>query len=64
MSFEHYKGYTYHSLFSFMFPPWKRFMCTKEMHLWDEVATSERNYLICDACDIEVDIRAIEKELQ
>jgi hypothetical protein len=64
MSFENYKGYTHFPFPLFVLPLWKRIMCAKEMHLWDEVATSERNYLICDACGIQVDIQAIEKELQ
>jgi hypothetical protein len=65
VSFEHYKGYTHPHLPLFMLPVWKRFMCVKEMHLWDEVASSlAGNYFVCDACHISVGIYVIEEELE
>lgn len=38
---------------------WRRFMCPKKMHLFDEVASSE-HFLVCDACELNVHIALIE----
>jgi len=34
---------------------WKKFMCPKNIHIFDEVL-SDHHYLICDACNFKVDI--------
>ena len=39
---------------------WRRFMCPKNKHLFDEVWTSdEDHYLYCDACEMEIHIKGI-----
>lgn len=38
---------------------WKRFFCTKHIHLFDEMLSSE-HVLICDACELSVHIAHIE----
>lgn len=42
---------------------WRRFMCPKKMHLFDEVASSE-HYLVCDVCNLSVHIALIETSEQ
>lgn len=38
---------------------WKRFMCKRNWHLFDEVL-SEKHYLSCDACNLMVMISKID----
>lgn len=40
---------------------WKRFLCSKNMHLFDEAASGGpfKNYLNCDACGLVVMISQI-----
>jgi hypothetical protein len=40
---------------------WKRFMCKRHYHLFDEVV-SDRHYLYCDACGFELEIK--DKEMR
>lgn len=42
---------------------WRRFMCPRKMHLFDEVASSG-HYLVCDACELSVHIALIETSEQ
>ena len=35
---------------------WKRVFCKRGWHAWDEVWSVERHYLVCDACEREVEI--------
>jgi len=37
---------------------WKRFMCGRNRHLFDEVWSLDDHYLYCDACGLEVHIKA------
>ena len=39
---------------------WRRFMCPRGVHAFDEVFTMEGNYLHCDACELVVDIAAVD----
>ena len=46
---------------------WKRFMCSKNMHAFDEVwspahGEGKSNYLSCDACGLMVYISGIEEK--
>ena len=47
---------------------WKKFMCSKNKHLFDEVWSVEdsidnaTHYLYCDACGLSVHISKIERE--
>lgn len=38
---------------------WRRFACPRRWHLLDECSTIDDHYLICDACELEVEIRRI-----
>ena len=38
---------------------WKRFLCPYHVHLFDE-CLSEEHYLVCDACHLNVIIKAVE----
>jgi len=39
---------------------WKRLMCRRDFHLFDEVLSdTDRHYLVCDACCLEVGISYI-----
>lgn len=42
---------------------WKRFMCSKGYHAFDEVLSVE-HVLSCDACGLSVGIKRIETEEQ
>ena len=50
---------------------WKKFMCKREMHLFDEVWSPAQisvglpacHYLYCDACGLSVHIESFEEEL-
>ena len=42
---------------------WKRIMCRRNCHVFDEVVSSgDHHYLICDACQLVVNIASIEGE--
>jgi hypothetical protein len=44
---------------------WKILFCSNEMHLFDEVLSSDDDhYLYCDACGLSVEIKSREKELE
>lgn len=38
---------------------WKKFLCPRHIHMFDEVASSE-HYLVCDVCNLAVHIALIE----
>jgi len=42
----------------FIWNLWKKFMCIRGYHLWDEVY-SNKHYLFCDACEIRLEILEI-----
>ena len=39
---------------------WKQANCPKGEHLWDEVLSTERHYLYCDACGKTREIKRID----
>lgn len=39
---------------------WRRKACVRDWHLWDEVRSGPRHYLVCDACELMVHIDKIE----
>ncbi len=55
-----YVGITYPKIFSnkFLNWLWKKYMCPRKIHLFDE-CLSDKHYLVCDCCDIEVVIESI-----
>ena len=58
--FADYHGFT-HPVPMALLPLWKRWMCKRNVHAFDEVAWAYENYLICDACELMVyiaDVRA------
>ncbi len=63
--FHKYHGITYPSFLTWkiwkwaVFPLWKKFMCSKNIHLFDECASLE-HILHCDACGLGVHISYIE----
>lgn len=54
---EKYIGISYPSILTGKLTQklWKRFMCPRHYHLFDEVL-SEGHYLYCDACGFELEI--------
>ena len=59
-----YIGLTYPKILDnrFMLWLWKRFMCPKEKHLFDECESDSDWYLSCDACGLEVHIDRVNRE--
>ena len=55
---KNWYGYTYPRVLqnNFCWWLWKKTFCKRGWHLWDEVL-SERHYLFCDACEIELEIK-------
>lgn len=43
-----------------LFQLWRRFMCPRDRHLFDETWSLEAHYLVCDACQLMVHISSIE----
>jgi len=56
-----YVGLTYPKIFQNRLARavWKRFLCTRNMHLLDECASAEHT-LECDACELRVHIALVE----
>ncbi len=52
-----YIGITYPGFLGWKFirTLWKKFMCPRNMHIFDEVL-SDKHYLVCDSCDFEIEI--------
>lgn len=66
---ENYLGITYFQIPMLGWPKWllglwRRFMCKREVHLFDEVASVDSHYLHCDACELMVHIESIETTYQ
>jgi len=68
MSIDNFKKHKYRMIthpkfleMSFIKKLWKRFLCTKEIHMFDECLSLE-HYLYCDACGLSVHIGFIESE--
>lgn len=60
---HNYVGLTYPKFFQGKFARavWKKFLCSKKMHLFDECASIE-HVLHCDACELSVHIALVETE--
>lgn len=65
-----YVGITYPMFFfrwEWQYRLWKRFMCRRHMHLFDECLSSPDDngklphVLVCDACQLEVHIERIDE---
>ena len=60
-----YYGIT-HALPLWLLPLWKRTMCKRNVHVFDEVVSGwgehDEHYLVCDACELLVNIDSIEDE--
>ena len=58
-----YHGITYCPVLPlWAFWVWKKIMCRRQYHLFDEVVSSgDHHYLICDACQLVVNIASIEE---
>ena len=57
-----YRGLTYHDFLGSkpILWLWFRLFCPKDIHLLDEVLSgSGEHYLICDACNLTVDVSEI-----
>jgi hypothetical protein len=39
---------------------WRRFLCRRGWHLWDEVISSEGRSLVCDACELDIEVASID----
>jgi hypothetical protein len=39
---------------------WKKFLCVRHIHLFDECESQEDHYLHCDACEFGVDIKSFD----
>jgi len=46
----------------FFFWIWRKMMCKKNIHLFDEVWSPDKHCLCCDACDLTVNIKSIDLE--
>ena len=65
---EKYRGITYPKIICWLpwewgLKLWRRLMCKREMHLWDEVLSGGcpwEHYLVCDACGLMVNIESID----
>jgi hypothetical protein len=48
-------GITHHVPYRLL-PLWRRLLCKRGWHAWDEVQARTHHYLYCDACNLMVDI--------
>jgi hypothetical protein len=56
-----YFGIWHPSISHRLYSLWRRFMCRRHYHLFDEVSSSNNGwYLVCDACDLIVHIDRVE----
>ena len=58
-----YKGYTYYFPQKLLFL-WKKVLCKRNWHLWDEVSTynnGPKRYFICDACGEKEELKVSSK---
>lgn len=63
MSQSKYRGISYPRFlqFDWLLSIWKRLMCSKEYHLFNE-CLSMKHYLYCDACGLTIYIDNIKEE--
>jgi hypothetical protein len=54
-----YHGYTYHFPRALLWL-WRLVFCRRQWHLWDEVASTDSHYFVCDACGEVVYLREAE----
>lgn len=54
--FAKYIGISYPRIFDnrFTHKLWKKFLCKRHWHLFDEVLSLTGHYLYCDACEFEI----------
>ena len=55
-----YFGITYPNMSKKRVDAWKRNFCVKNMHLFDEVWSLDSWHLVCDACNLSVEIKNID----
>lgn len=57
-----YYGITYSKWlqYNWVLKLWARFQCPKNHHLFDEVRSDKDHCLVCDACQLTVDIASID----
>jgi transcription initiation factor TFIIIB Brf1 subunit/transcription initiation factor TFIIB len=49
----------------FLLKPWKKIMCKRDIHVFDEVVSfggGRRHELVCDACGLVVNIESIDDQ--
>jgi len=58
-----YRGITYPRIMGNRFVRWffRRFMCPREIHMFDECWSLDDHCLVCDACDLSVHIARFEE---
>ena len=39
---------------------WRRWLCVRGVHLWDETWSSDEHAFVCDACQLLVNIESID----
>ncbi len=54
-----YVGMT-HAVPMWMLPLWRRVMCRRGVHCFDEVASYDDHDLSCDACGLSVAIKSVD----
>ena len=54
-----YHGLTHIPVPKILLSCWNHFLCKRNIHLFDEVKSTELHYLSCDACDLMVIITSI-----
>lgn len=61
-----YRGISYPAILGRwpIFNLWKKFMCPRNYHLFDECLSDDDHYLVCDACDLSIVIERIEERVK
>lgn len=57
-----YRGITYPPFLGYLLGIWRKFMCPRHYHLFDECWSLESHDLYCDACGLTVEIKGITDE--
>lgn len=64
MAESRYRGITHPARWGWSLWLWRKFLCPREMHCFDEVLSGssdpESHYLVCDACQLMVRIHSID----
>ena len=47
---------------NFIYNLWEKYLCKKGIHLLDEVWSDSGHFLVCDACNLMVNIESIDDE--